>query len=68
MTQMVVKDCVGASGGLVVFWKKEFTVEVHPFMSKYHIDMDIVESDGFTWRFTGYMGSQSLMRRTKRGS
>lgn len=55
LTQMVVKDCVGKGGGLAVFWKKEVNVHVC-MLSKFYIDVDITEADGFVWRFTGFYG------------
>uniref|UniRef100_A0A8R7QRC4 Reverse transcriptase domain-containing protein n=1 Tax=Triticum urartu TaxID=4572 RepID=A0A8R7QRC4_TRIUA len=56
MTQMFVKNCEGQSGGLAMFWKKEVQLVVLPFVSKYHIDTEIAEEDGFVWRFTGIYG------------
>ena len=65
MTQMMVKDCVGSSGGLVVFWKKELNVTIDCFISKYHIDMEVQENDGFVWRFTGIYGEPKTDDRDK---
>jgi hypothetical protein len=58
MTQMMVKDCVGKSGGLAVFWKKEVNVHVR-MLPKFYFDADITEADGFVWRFTGFYGEPS---------
>ena len=55
MTNMVVKDSVGASGGLALFWRKEVNLTVKS-LSKYHIDSVIKEEDGMEWRFTGVYG------------
>ena len=55
MTNMVVKDSVGASGGLALFWKKDVNLTVKS-LSKYHIDSVIKEEDGMEWRFTGVYG------------
>ncbi|KAJ1295804.1 hypothetical protein BS78_01G250800 [Paspalum vaginatum] len=52
MPNMMVKDSIGASGGLALFWKKEVDLPVKS-LSKYHIDAIRKEEDGFEWRFTG---------------
>jgi hypothetical protein len=52
----MVKNPVGRSGGLAIFWKREINFKVIGFMSKYHIDTEITEADGFVWRFTGIYG------------
>ena len=56
LTNMMVKDCEGQSGGLALFWKNEVNLRVVGFMSRYHIDSEITEEDGFVWRFTGMYG------------
>jgi hypothetical protein len=55
MTNMIVKDSTGMSGGLALFWKKDVNLSVKS-MSKYHIDAIIWEEDGFEWCFTGIYG------------
>lgn len=55
MGNMFARDCDGKSGGLALFWKKEVQIELHNF-SRYHIDVEVVEKDGFRWRFTGIYG------------
>lgn len=55
MPYMVVKDSVGAKGGLALFWKKEVDLRVLSW-SRYHIDAKIKEEDGCAWRFTGIYG------------
>lgn len=55
MSNMVVKDCDGKSGGLALMWKKEINIVLHNY-SRYHIDVEVVERDGFKWRFTGVYG------------
>lgn len=55
MKHMVVKECRGKSGGLALFWKEGIPVELHNY-SKYHMDVEIVEDDGFKWRLTGIYG------------
>jgi hypothetical protein len=55
MTNLVVKDSVGASRGLAIFWRKEVNLCVKSF-SKYHIDTVIKEDNGVLWQFTGIYG------------
>ena len=52
MTNMLVKDCEGQSGGLALFWKNVINLKLIGFMSRYHIDAEITEPDGFVWWFT----------------
>lgn len=33
LTNMVVKDCVGRSGGLVIFWRKEVDFHVRGYLA-----------------------------------
>jgi len=33
LTNLVVKDCVGKSGGLAIFWKKEINLQLHMCLS-----------------------------------
>jgi hypothetical protein len=47
-----VQDCKGRSGGLAMFWKREINVELG-WMGRMHIDVDVIEEDGFKWRLTG---------------
>ena len=55
LTNMVAKDCKGKSGGLAIFWKKEINLQLRG-VSQFYIDADVVEPDGFIWRFTGFYG------------
>ena len=55
MTNLMVKNSTGTSGGLALFWRKEVDLTVKS-LSKYHIDAIIKEKDGFKWRFTGIYG------------
>ena len=55
LTNLVVKDYKGKSGGLAIFWKKEIDLHLRG-VSRFYIDADVVEKDGFTWRFTGFYG------------
>jgi hypothetical protein len=56
MPNMIVKDCVGRSGGLAMFWKNGVDVKLTGFVSRYHIDTETNEPDGFVWRFTAIYG------------
>lgn len=64
MSNMVLKDCYGKSGGLAMLWKKEINLELHNY-SRYHIDVVVIERDGFKWRFTGLYGEPSKEKRWK---
>jgi hypothetical protein len=48
MPNLVVKDSVGASGGLAMFWRSGVDLHVKSF-SKYHIDAVITEEKGEKW-------------------
>ena len=61
---MVVRDCEGKRGGLALMWKRHVKVELHNY-SRYHIDVKIVEQDGFKWRFTGIYGEPATEKRDK---
>lgn len=52
---MVVRNCVGKGGGIAVFWQRGVDVSLRNY-SDNHIVMDILEADGFGWRFTGVYG------------
>jgi hypothetical protein len=52
---MEVRYCEGKINGLVMFLKKEVNVKLCSF-SKFHIDVQIEEEDGFKWRFIGIYG------------
>ncbi|XP_073360464.1 uncharacterized protein [Aegilops tauschii subsp. strangulata] len=62
MPHMVVKDCCGkgGGGGLALFWKRDVDVKLTGFVSRYHIDTDIMEQDGYVWRFTGIYGEPKM--------
>jgi exonuclease III len=55
MHGMEVRYCEGKINGLVMFLKKEVNVKLCSF-SKFHIDVQIEEEDGFKWRFIGIYG------------
>lgn len=63
--KMVVKDSMGRKGkggGLVLFWKEGINVELYNY-SKYHIDVEIIERDGFRWRLTGIYGEPAANKK-----
>uniref|UniRef100_A0A453KYM4 Reverse transcriptase domain-containing protein n=2 Tax=Aegilops tauschii subsp. strangulata TaxID=200361 RepID=A0A453KYM4_AEGTS len=55
---MIVKGCEGKRGGLALMWKRHVNAKLHNY-SRYHIDMEIVEQDGYKWQFTGVYGEPS---------
>jgi hypothetical protein len=60
LTNLVVKDCNGRSGGLTVFWRRG--VEFHlRALSRLYIDGDVTEKDGFKWRFTDFYGQDQII-------
>jgi exonuclease III len=60
MPNMIVKDSEGQSGGLAMFWKNSVQVRQIGFASRYHLDTEITETDGFVWRFTGIYGEPKV--------
>jgi hypothetical protein len=64
MTNIVVKECEGRSGGLALMWKNHVNVKLHNY-SRYHIDVQIVKLVGFRWRFTGIYREPSTDKREK---
>ncbi|KAE8774428.1 hypothetical protein D1007_53200 [Hordeum vulgare] len=52
---MVARDSEGKGGGVVVFWRRGLSVELRDF-SRFHMDLEIKEEDGFKWRFTEIYG------------
>jgi exonuclease III len=65
MPNMLVKDSSGQSGGLAMFWKRDVKVQLIGAPSRYHIDTEITEQDGFVWRFTGIYGEPKVEEREK---
>lgn len=57
-------SCNGLSGGLVIMWKNEVTMELKTY-SKYHIDMWVTENtaEAKRWRFTGFYGEPKRSQR-----
>lgn len=55
LTNMVFKECVGKSGGLALFWRKEVNLNLKE-ISKYYIDVEVGDDVGGSWRFTGIYG------------
>ena len=53
----------GKGGGLALFWKREFNLEIKSY-SKFHIDAIVIEEvSGFIWRLTGFYGHPETHRR-----
>jgi exonuclease III len=63
MPNLVVEDCVGRSGGLALFWKSGIKIDLKGALSRYHIDTEITEADGFVWRFMGIYGEPKVEER-----
>jgi len=53
---------VGLSGGLVLLWKNNVTVDLKSY-SKFHIDVWVTMENGRQWRFTGFYGEPVRARR-----
>jgi hypothetical protein len=66
LTNMVVKDCNGKSGGLAIFWKSGVNFHLRS-ASRLYIDGDVVEKDGSVWRLTGFYGEPGQIRQSCRG-
>jgi hypothetical protein len=64
MLNLVVKDSVGVSGGLALFWRKEADLMLLSW-SPFHIDAKIKEEDGSSWRFTGIYGESKSDEKEK---
>ncbi|KAK1650518.1 hypothetical protein QYE76_068323 [Lolium multiflorum] len=62
LTNMVAKDSDGQSGGLVLFWRNYVNLKAG-LKSRYHIDSEITEGDGFKWRFTGIYGESKAEKK-----
>ncbi|KAL0014054.1 hypothetical protein SO802_001123 [Lithocarpus litseifolius] len=50
------------AGGLVLFWKENFKLDVQTF-SKYHIDAKINQNTDEEWRFTDFYGEPDTNKR-----
>ncbi|KAH9802749.1 reverse transcriptase domain-containing protein [Citrus sinensis] len=59
---LFVVDKVGRSGGLALFWKPNFMVQLLKF-GKTFIDVAVRDSEGRQWRITGYYGFPESIRR-----
>ena len=59
---LFVVDKVGRSGGLALFWKPNFMVQLLKF-GKTFIDVAVRDSAGRQWRITGYYGFPKSIRR-----
>ena len=67
MPNLVVKDSVGASGGLALFWKKDVNLTVKS-LSKYHIDAVVRERMALNGDLQECMGNPKVRRRIELGS
>ncbi|KAL5801840.1 hypothetical protein ACOSQ3_033472 [Xanthoceras sorbifolium] len=55
----LVVECVGRSGGLVLFWSSQLDISLLSF-SLFHIDVSVSVVRCSPWRFTGFYGIGSL--------
>jgi hypothetical protein len=55
MDKMEVVESVGASGGLILYWRNPFVIQVRD-KTKNFIDVVVGESTDEAWRFTGFYG------------
>lgn len=62
MSNMIARSCEGKSGGLALLWKKDVNIELRN-LSRYHINVEVIEGDGFRWRFTGIYGEPASQRK-----
>lgn len=62
LTNMIVKDCDGKSGGLEIFWRKEIDLHVRE-ISRMYIDAEVKEADGFLWRLTSFYGEPAMEKK-----
>src|SRR6266540_1975639 len=62
MPHVVFKESDGKSGGLAMFWKREVNLRLR-WLGRMHIDVDIVEDDGFKWRLTRIYGEPRVEKR-----
>ena len=58
-TNGLVIPSSGRSGGLVLLWRKEITVEIQSYSDR-HIDAIVTEDSGFKWRITGFYGNPEV--------
>lgn len=49
-------DSVGIKGGLGIFWKSDWKVELKSY-GPGHIDTFVTDPNDSTWRFTGFYGN-----------
>jgi exonuclease III len=66
LTNMVVKDCSGKSGGLAIFWRKGVNFQLRT-VARLYIDGDVVEGDALYGASLVSMGSHTLTRRSSHG-
>lgn len=63
LTNMIVKNCSGRSGGLAIIWWKEINFHVRG-TSRLCIYADVTEVDGFLWRLTGFYGEPATEKKS----
>ena len=59
LSNLLVVKGDGKGGGIVVLWRTWVNVSLRTY-SINHIDVDVVEDDGFAWLFTGIYGEPRM--------
>ena len=55
-------DCVGRSGGLIIFWKSSFDFTIRSY-SRYHVEGMVTEDDRKMWNLLGLYGDPVASQR-----
>lgn len=67
LSNMVMVKGDGKGGGIAVLWRRGVNAILRNY-SINHIDIDVVEDVGFSWRFTGVYGNPRQIRITIHGN
>lgn len=62
----LVVDSKGKSGSLAMLWSLEITVQITSY-SNHHIDAEIQNANGRSWRYTGIYGYPEAKKRSIHG-
>jgi len=66
LTNLVVKDCDGKSGGLAIFWRKGVDLQLRG-VSRFYIDADVVEIALFRRPRPRMIASQNVHYKNREG-
>ncbi|KAJ1260516.1 hypothetical protein BS78_10G238300 [Paspalum vaginatum] len=64
LANCLTQDGDGQGGGIALFWRNGIDVSLRN-LSKYHIDVDVKEGRGVSWRFTGVYGESRADQKDK---